>query len=113
MLNRVVLMGRLVADPELKTTTSGISVTSFRIAVDRNYVKAGGDPLVSIVQLAPIRVRFSVSNREVLDVFGGDVSSRRNAAEVSVTLANGSALAERGEIEYAENAADFVGGLFG
>lgn len=43
MLNRVVLMGRLVADPELKTTTSGISVTSFRIAVDRNYVKAGAE----------------------------------------------------------------------
>lgn len=41
MLNRVILMGRLVADPELKTTNSGISVTSFRIAVDRNYVKAG------------------------------------------------------------------------
>ncbi len=43
MLNRVVLMGRLVADPELKTTTSGVSVTSFRIAVDRNYVKAGAE----------------------------------------------------------------------
>ena len=41
MLNRVILMGRLVADPELKTTASGISVTSFRIAVDRSYVKAG------------------------------------------------------------------------
>lgn len=41
MLNRVILMGRLVADPELKTTNSGISVTSFRIAVDRTYVKAG------------------------------------------------------------------------
>lgn len=41
MLNRVILMGRLVADPELKTTNSGISVCSFRIAVDRNYVKAG------------------------------------------------------------------------
>ena len=41
MLNRIILMGRLVADPELKTTTSGISVTSFRIAVDRNYVKQG------------------------------------------------------------------------
>lgn len=36
-------MGRLVSDPELKTTTSGISVTSFRIAVDRSYVKAGAD----------------------------------------------------------------------
>lgn len=43
MLNRVVLMGRLVADPELKTTTSGISVTSFRIAVDRSYVKSGAE----------------------------------------------------------------------
>lgn len=43
MLNRVILMGRLVADPELKTTNTGISVTSFRIAVDRSYVRAGGE----------------------------------------------------------------------
>lgn len=41
MLNRVILMGRLVADPELKTTATGLSVTSFRIAVERSYVKAG------------------------------------------------------------------------
>ncbi|MGN0453482.1 MAG: single-stranded DNA-binding protein [Ruminococcus sp.] len=41
MINRVVLMGRLVSDPELKTTQSGINVTTFRIAVDRSYVKAG------------------------------------------------------------------------
>ena len=41
MINRVILMGRLVADPELKTTNSGVSVCSFRIAVDRNYVKNG------------------------------------------------------------------------
>lgn len=41
MLNRIILMGRLVADPELKKTTSGISVTTFRIAVDRSYIKAG------------------------------------------------------------------------
>ena len=43
MINRVVLMGRLTADPELKTTNSGVSVTSFRIAVDRSYVKAGAE----------------------------------------------------------------------
>ena len=71
-----------------------------------NYVKAGGDALVSIIQLSPIRVRFSVSNREVLDVFGGDVAARRDAAEMSVSLANGTALGEKGVIEYAENAAD-------
>ena len=41
MLNCIVLMGRLVADPELRTTTTGKSVCSFRIAVDRGYVKAG------------------------------------------------------------------------
>ena len=41
MINRVVLMGRLVSDPELKTTQSGINVTTFRIAVDRSYVKSG------------------------------------------------------------------------
>lgn len=41
MLNRIILMGRLVEAPELKTTNTGKSVTSFRIAVDRNYVKPG------------------------------------------------------------------------
>lgn len=35
MLNRVVLIGRLATDPELKYTPSGIAVASFRIAVDR------------------------------------------------------------------------------
>ena len=43
MINIVVLRGRLVADPELKTTNTGISVTTFRIAVDRSYVKAGAE----------------------------------------------------------------------
>ena len=37
MLNRAILMGRLAADPELRQTPSGVSVTSFRIAVNRTY----------------------------------------------------------------------------
>lgn len=41
MINVVVLMGRFTADPELRTTPNGISVTSFSIAVDRAYQKAG------------------------------------------------------------------------
>lgn len=41
MLNCVTLMGRLVADPELRTTNSGKSVANFRIAVDRSFVKQG------------------------------------------------------------------------
>lgn len=39
MFNLVVLTGRLTADPELKTTPSGVSVTSFSIAVERPYKK--------------------------------------------------------------------------
>ena len=41
MLNVVAIMGRLVADPELRTTQAGHSVCSFRIACDRNYVQQG------------------------------------------------------------------------
>ena len=37
MLNTIVLCGRLTATPELKTTQSGIEVTTFTLAVDRNY----------------------------------------------------------------------------
>ena len=37
MLNRIVIMGRLVRDPELRTTPSGVSVTSFTLAVDRDF----------------------------------------------------------------------------
>ncbi|MGI6279855.1 MAG: single-stranded DNA-binding protein [Acutalibacteraceae bacterium] len=37
MFNLVVLTGRLTADPELRTTQNGTSVTSFSIAVDRRY----------------------------------------------------------------------------
>lgn len=38
-LNVVVLMGRMVADPELKRTQSGVYVSSFRVAVDRSFSK--------------------------------------------------------------------------
>lgn len=37
MFNLVVLTGRLTADPELKTTPNGVSVTTFSIAVERRY----------------------------------------------------------------------------
>lgn len=47
MINNVVLMGRLCADPELKTTQSGLSVTSFALAVDKG--KDRGADFIDIV----------------------------------------------------------------
>lgn len=43
MLNTAVLMGRLTADPELRYTPNNVAVTSFTLAVDRSYVKAGAE----------------------------------------------------------------------
>ena len=42
-LNKVVLAGRMTADPELKQTASGVSVLTFTIAVNRSYVSKGSD----------------------------------------------------------------------
>ena len=44
MLNHITIMGRLVRDPELRRTGSGVAVTNFCVAVDRDYVaKDGGE----------------------------------------------------------------------
>ena len=43
MLNSVIIMGRLTADPELRTTPSGVSVTRFTVAVDRRFQRQGED----------------------------------------------------------------------
>ena len=41
MINNAVIMGRLTADPELRTTGNGIGVCGFTVAVDRNYRPEG------------------------------------------------------------------------
>lgn len=51
MLNNAVIMGRLVAQPELRTTGSGISVTSFTVAVDRRYNKQGEEKQADFIDV--------------------------------------------------------------
>ncbi len=41
MLNVIAVMGRLVSDPELRKTPNGVSTTTFTIACERSFVKAG------------------------------------------------------------------------
>ncbi len=43
MLNRVVLIGRLTKDPELRYTPTGVAVANFTLAIDRNYKNAQGE----------------------------------------------------------------------
>lgn len=42
-MNKVIIKGRLTADPELRNTASGISACKFTIAVDRKYTKQNGE----------------------------------------------------------------------
>ena len=55
MLNRVILMGRLVSDPELRKTQGGTSVAAARIAVDRDYKDAGGERQVDFIDIVAWR----------------------------------------------------------
>ena len=42
MLNHITIMGRMVRDPELRRTGSGVAVASFTLAVDRDFKASGG-----------------------------------------------------------------------
>lgn len=49
MLNVCTIMGRMVRDPELRRTGSGVAVTSFTLAVDRDFAKDGGEKEVDFI----------------------------------------------------------------
>ena len=55
MLNVAVIMGRLVADPELRHTASDIAVTSFRVAVDRNFARQGEERQADFIDVVAWR----------------------------------------------------------
>lgn len=55
MLNTVVLMGRLTADPELRHTSNNVAVTSFTLAVNRSYAKAGTERVADFIDIVAWR----------------------------------------------------------
>ncbi|MDI6827979.1 MAG: single-stranded DNA-binding protein [Armatimonadota bacterium] len=71
MLNRVVLIGRLATDPELKYTPSGIAVATFKLAVNRNVPNAQGEretdfiPIVTWRQAAEFAATYLTKGRLV------------------------------------------------
>ena len=57
MLNIVAIMGRLVADPELRTTPAGVNVCQFRIACDRNFARQGEQRQADFVDIVAWRAQ--------------------------------------------------------
>ena len=54
-LNKVILIGHMTADPELKQTPSGVSVCSFSIGVTRRYTRAGETPQSDFINIVAWR----------------------------------------------------------
>ena len=101
MLNVVVLMGRIVADPQLRQTPQGINVASFRIAVDRNFARQGEQRQADFIDIvawrqqaefvskyfqkgSPIVVEGSLQTRQYQDKNGNN----RTAVEVVANQIN-------------------------
>ena len=55
MLNKIFLMGRLTRDPELRRTQSGTAVTSFSLAVDRDFKGQNGEKETDFIDVVAWR----------------------------------------------------------
>lgn len=55
MINNSVIMGRMVATPELRQTSGGVSVTSFTVAVERSFVKQGEERQADFIDCVAFR----------------------------------------------------------
>ena len=55
MLNKIILMGRLTRDPELRRTQSGTAVTSFSLAVDRDFKGQSGEKETDFIDIVAWR----------------------------------------------------------
>ena len=51
MLNRIILIGRLTRDPEMRYTSSGTAFTRFTLAVDRPYKDQNGEKLTDFINI--------------------------------------------------------------
>lgn len=132
MLNTVILMGRLTADPELRTTTNNLSVLSFSVAVDRSYQSQGQERQTDFINCVAwrqnadfiskyfrkgqmIAIEGSIQTRSYEDKSG----NKRTAFEVIVNRASfcgsksetGTASVAAAPASYQNNAADDFSGV--
>ena len=55
MLNRIIVMGRMTSDPELRRTNSGTAVASFAVAVDRDFKSQSGEKETDFIDVVAWR----------------------------------------------------------
>ncbi len=95
MLNRVVLIGRLTKDPELRYTKSGVAIATFTLAVERSFKNSQGEretdfiPCVAYRELAELVSNYlskgkmaGVDGRIQVSTFTGQDGQKRWSTEV-------------------------------
>lgn len=95
MLNQITIMGRMVKDPELRHTNSGLAVASFTLAVDRDFKNDSGEKETDFIDCVAWRSTaefvdkyFSkgsmavVSGRLQIRSYNASDGSKRKAAEI-------------------------------
>lgn len=95
MLNRIVIIGRLTRDPEMRQTPSGTAVCTFTLAVDRSFKSANGEretdfiPVAAWRQLGETCAQYlakgklaAVDGRLQIRTYQAQDGSKRTAAEV-------------------------------
>lgn len=81
MINHIIIHGRLTATPELKQTQSNVAVTTFSVAVDRQYARQGEEKLTdffSVVawrSLAETICKYCSKGKEI--IISGEMQSRK------------------------------------
>ena len=63
MLNKIFIMGRLTRDPELRRTQSGTAVTSFSLAVDRDFKSQSGEKETDFIAVSYTHLTLPTTSR--------------------------------------------------
>lgn len=98
----------ITANDDLKNTkilapiSGKIGLTKYTVG---NYLTPSSGVLATIVQVDPIRVTFSISNRDFLELFGSEKSFRENAS-IRIRLADGSIYDQQGTFDFLNNEAN-------
>ena len=103
------------AEASLVTANDNLKYTTITAAIDGlvgvtkytagNYITPSSGPILTIIQMQPIRVRFSMSTGDFLSGYGSLSALKENGA-VSLKLADGSEYATDGKIEFLNNEAN-------
>lgn len=91
MLNQIVLVGRLVSDPEIKETESGKKVSNITLAVPRSYKNSNG---IYETDFIPITLWNGISQTTAEYCKKGDMAGIKGRMESSITTDDGQTIDE-------------------